>query len=1200
MNRRIVLVDDVAQSPLSYVGRGLGDDIYSVDSLLALEPEARKNLLTISTGDAALLVGSRAFELLKSYYHFGIRNENYFDCSLLNRLGIEGGAFVKVIHESVVPDDNTLKFFMSPEFCEKRSFPSFKYRITKTYKESEPFLEYFLGLPEGTDIGFDYEGSGMPMDKDYSITGASLALAYSNLQCAVFFSFQDIIVNSTPEEFEKFKRRFAQILWKHQRHIWVYNLTYETQATWRVFGIECEFSDASVYNVLDGLHSKNYSLKWTVQRLLGGGDVYHLPGIVEGAGIEPWDVDFDKLESALGRMYYVDQYVKGKKKPVGKLLKCSEYDYQIQTEWKEVCRLYPDYVEDFKKLIESNFGNPFLNMPSEILGKYCCLDSFYTVLIHLENKNRYSDLCRETLLNNQRIYSRNSRSGLYINDRYRLEYTNYSEKMMLWGILYCATYRCYRAIQKHSKGAASLKKYPDIAQKLMSRNEFYNGDPGLITKNLLAQNVDLSDTYETGLDEGMLVMKYGQGFAKELLKITKESMTEVKFKGKIDSTIARKKKILGVISEKLIPILGLNKIKLNKKHEELEKLLKYQDAYNNLMGVWVQIPDIDNIPEEFVWGKRKMKTQELAQFIMENYYQCTSPLVNTELEKELIEEFRPETIFLATIMRDVNKLPGEKRYYSNLGINTPEDAFSHFGSQFNIFWKSYNSNTGVYIWPQGIPEEYPGEIWYLALEHAKNPMCDRMRDLWGNWQGWNVQLDYFGDDVKNNESRLWEPWDERDTTDLPRFTFIRKILINILLFKKYNKIYTTYLNGLFSAGSKYVIETPELIPIRDADPEEPGAVKKLFTKYDVMHKVSKRSSSGFHTIPSHIDVKKAVTCPVMNTPTGRTATLLSYFDISSAEVRTLAYRSGDPGLIHLFETGQDVYIYTAKSMLGEDKWNAFDKAEKKKWRKVFKVVYLAVAYRMSARTLGENLNVPEHEAQGYITSLFDQFPVLEKFIEENSNFPINNGGYVKTELGDTLRVPEYRFLYKDDPRRGRVLDGRVVAKLGSAGINYRIQSFSALSLASGFEHVIQEAMEENKLVRNIIVVHDSTENLFDINLIFEIKPFYDRSFMDYAKDKYGIWFAYDLEIGLSYGEMLGLKQISDDTIELTGSGSNIQQLLWKLDNESNLKYTMNVPRESIVPKMETNSVKRFIEEQQCCMEHDYSFYTIQLTKVHLM
>lgn len=319
---------------------------------------------------------------------------------------------------------------------------------------------------------------------------------------------------------------------------------------------------------------------------------------------------------------------------------------------------------------------------------------------------------------------------------------------------------------------------------------------------------------------------------------------------------------------------------------------------------------------------------------------------------------------------------------------------------------------------------------------------------------------------------------------------------------------------------------------------------------------------------------------------------------SSAEVRTLAYRSGDKNLIHLFETGQDVYIYTAKSMLGEDKWEAFDKAEKKKWRKIFKVVFLAVAYRMSARTLGTNLNVPEQEAQGYINALFGQFPTLETFISENSEFPLRNNGYIKTELGDTLRCSSWRYLYVDDPKRPgkKKIDNRVVTKLGSAGINYRIQSFSAVSLASGFEHNIQVAMKENKLIRNIIVVHDSCENYFNINYLFEIKQFYDENFLKYAKKLYGIFFNYDLEVGLSYGEMLSVKPIDDKTLEISGAGSTILGLLWKIKNESDLNISINIPENEIIPKFEQNPAIRFLKEKQCCMEHDDSYYTIQIMK----
>ena len=881
MNRRIVLVDDNVQNPLEYVSRGLGGEIYSVTSLEKLEPDVLGSTLKLGTGDAAMLVGSRAVEMLRNFYHFGIRSENYWDCSQLRRLGIEGGAFVRVIHESDIPSPEVISFFMSPSFCESRTFPDYKYKVVKTYEEAKPLLDYFLSRPLGTEMGFDYEGSGMAFEKEFCITGAAFALAYQNAQRAVFFSFQDIRKNNSEEDYLKFKKEFAEILYKHQRNLWVYNMTYEAQVTWREFGVECEFSDASVYNILDGLHSKNYSLKWTAQRLLGGGDIYHLPGVYEGPGLEPWDTDFDKLEDLFSKMYFVDRYEKGKKKPVGKDIKCSEYDFQIQPEWREICKMYPDYVGEFKSLVLENFGNPFLNMPSDILGKYCCLDSFYTILIHLENKRRYTDLCRETFLNNQRIYSRNSRAGLYTDDEYIDEYSKYSRQMMLWGILYMASYRCYTKIQEHTPKAAKLDKYPELIKILMRRNEFYQGNTLDIAKNILAQNVDDSDCYETGLNEGNMVFKYGQKFTTGFIQLVKDSMTATKFKGKIDPSIARKKKILGEVSDRLVNFLGLNKVKLNSRHTELEKLLYYQRAYENLKNVWAQIPDILNIPDTIVWEKKRMPIEEVIKEIKDNYYNCTSPVENEVLEKDLIDKFKLETVFLATIMRDENKLPGEKRYYQNLGIETPEEAYTHFCQSYEIFFTNYNQATNVCFWPQGVPENYPREIWYLANEHLSDPMCDRMRDIWGDWKGWNVQEDYFKSDVKSKMNLMSEPWNESDL-GLPVFTLIRKLLLNILLFKKYNKLYTTYLNGLFRTGSRYVIETPQLIPVRNADPDELGAVKKLFTKYDVMHKETKRSSSGFHTIPSHMDAKKAITCPVLNTPgskTGRTATLLSYFDI---------------------------------------------------------------------------------------------------------------------------------------------------------------------------------------------------------------------------------------------------------------------------------------------------------------------------------
>ena len=86
MNRRIVIVDDVSQNPLNYYGTGLGSEIYSVDSLLKLEEPILQEKLKLGPGDGAMLIGPRAFELPRKFYHYGIRGEDYWDCSQLRRL----------------------------------------------------------------------------------------------------------------------------------------------------------------------------------------------------------------------------------------------------------------------------------------------------------------------------------------------------------------------------------------------------------------------------------------------------------------------------------------------------------------------------------------------------------------------------------------------------------------------------------------------------------------------------------------------------------------------------------------------------------------------------------------------------------------------------------------------------------------------------------------------------------------------------------------------------------------------------------------------------------------------------------------------------------------------------------------------------------------------------------------------------------
>ena len=74
---------------------------------------------------------------------------------------------------------------------------------------------------------------------------------------------------------------------------------------------------------------------------------------------------------------------------------------------------------------------------------------------------------------------------------------------------------------------------------------------------------------------------------------------------------------------------------------------------------------------------------------------------------------------------------------------------------------------------------------------------------------------------------------------------MRKLVLNYLLYKKYSKVMGTYIGwydykkeeyvGMFKGGDKWVIENPQNhVVIREADPTEPGAVCKMFSRFQCM------------------------------------------------------------------------------------------------------------------------------------------------------------------------------------------------------------------------------------------------------------------------------------------------------------------------------------------------------------------------------
>lgn len=878
MYRRIVLVDqEETKNYASLFGRGFGNNIYTLQALQSMDEENLKKFLTFGEGEAIMLIGAEPFRFLKQYYHFGIRSENYYDCSKLRRLSIEGGAFVKEVLD--IPTDEEINDFLDPDFTKKVEFPGFKQYIIHTYQDAMSFLDTIDSLPLDTDLGFDYEASGMPLDVWFEISGASIATEnYSG-----FISFTDIRhqVGKESSEYQYLLKRLGEILVKRMSHVWAYNMQYEFQVSHRMLGVDLyNLCDASVVNTMDGNHMKKYSLKWTGQNVLE---------------VNTWDVEFDKISDLIDSMLFTEE---GKlKKDKHQVLKVDQTNFDQTPEWAELIRRYPQYESEFRSLILEYWGNAFMCIPSEILGYYCNLDAFYTLMIYKKRQNDYSQDCWNVNLDNIRLGCRLMSSGLYIDEPFRAKYENYCHEMMAWGITYCAIARCYVKMQKHQALANNIKRYKPVAVKLLEDGQFYQGDIMEITKNLLYNNLDTMDTTETGLNEGKIAMKFGDKFASELVDIVKAAMCEVKMKGKIDEGIKRKKKILTVISEKLIPIIGLDKIKLGEKHNELEKYMYYQRAYKELLRVsGNQLCDIQNIPDKIYLFGKYMSLLEYADFVSDNYFKCKSPLENDEIAYEFTMLYRPQTSFLAAMIESTQQLPETDKFYSSRGITDINVGFNEFMKE----WENYFKNGHL-------SQLYPEKAFTLALEHYQSPKkekdtkkskegnpvyiyncSDKVKEMWTDFNGWTAQAQFFPDMAGQYKSyeTMFDPTDMQDD-----FYFMRKLTLNYLLFKKYSKLNSTYVgsDGMFKKNNRFVIENEDHIPLRYADPTEPGAVEKCFVHYEVQTKSSKRWSSGFHTIISHGDCKDVLCPPPVkdefgNIIPGKHNQFLTYFDISSAEV----------------------------------------------------------------------------------------------------------------------------------------------------------------------------------------------------------------------------------------------------------------------------------------------------------------------------
>ncbi len=184
-------------------------------------------------------------------------------------------------------------------------------------------------------------------------------------------------------------------------------------------------------------------------------------------------------------------------------------------------------------------------------------------------------------------------------------------------------------------------------------------------------------------------------------------------------------------------------------------------------------------------------------------------------------------------------------------------------------------------------------------------------------------------------------------------------------------------------------------------------------------------------------------------------------DYSQIDLRVLAHLSQDPGLLEIFRQDGDIHTATAVRLLGV----AANRVTSD-MRRLAKTVNFGVIYGMSGYGLEQATELSREEAEQFITSYFEKYPDVKKYLEDTKR-QAREVGYVQTILGRRRAIPEIHS-------SNRIL--REAAE--RMAINMPVQGTSADIIKVAMVRLDREMAQRKLKSKLLLQVHDE--------LIFEV------------------------------------------------------------------------------------------------------------------
>jgi DNA polymerase-1 len=207
----------------------------------------------------------------------------------------------------------------------------------------------------------------------------------------------------------------------------------------------------------------------------------------------------------------------------------------------------------------------------------------------------------------------------------------------------------------------------------------------------------------------------------------------------------------------------------------------------------------------------------------------------------------------------------------------------------------------------------------------------------------------------------------------------RAVIELILKHRELSKLKSTYVDAL-----------PRLVNRRTG---------RLHTSYNQTGTVTGRISSSDPNL-QNIPIRTELGRHVRRAFVARTGWSLVAADYSQVELRVMAHISGDQGLLGAFARGEDIHASTAAAILDVPLESVTPDQ-----RRLAKTVNFGLSYGQTAYGLAQATGLTQPEAEDFIETYFERFPLVRQYIERTKVLAARQG-YVETLLGRRRYFPE--------------------------------------------------------------------------------------------------------------------------------------------------------------------------------------------------